>query len=63
MPTAGTCTCGCSLVSSVTNAEPCDCGCACCAGEKLTRDEEIAHLHTLEKALKIRLAELEKVGV
>ena len=63
MPVAEACTCGCALVSSVTNAEPCTCGCACCAGEELTRDEEIAQLHKLEEALKIRLAELEKVGV
>lgn len=54
-----TCACGCSLTTTVTNAEKgCTCGCDCCAKEPQTVDEEIAQLLALRSTIDGRLAEL-----
>lgn len=54
------CTCGCSTMTAITNAaEPCACGCECCAAEPSTREEEIAELRSLRDAAERRLAELD----
>ena len=55
-----TCICGCSLMTTVTNAEQeCDCGCECCGSKPKSIDEEVAQLRILRQAIENRLAELE----
>lgn len=53
------CSCGCSQMTALTNAaEPCGCGCACCAEKPPTTEEEIAQLLRLNDSIVRRLAEL-----
>ncbi|HET7488478.1 MAG TPA: hypothetical protein VFJ85_11160 [Acidimicrobiales bacterium] len=56
------CSCGCGEMTAVTSAAPCTCGCECC-GEAKSREDEIAELHTLKKAIDTRLEELAKGAV
>jgi len=57
------CACGCSEMTTVSNAEEaCDCGCACCAEEPKTAEDEILELTTLRARIDQRLGEL-KVSV
>lgn len=59
--TGNTCTCGCSVVTDVTNAaEPCGCGCACCTDAPQSAEREIAELQRLRESIDRRLGELEK---
>lgn len=50
--------CGCGLISTLTNAEPCSCGCECCADKPLTEEDELAQLETLRRAIDIRMSAL-----
>ena len=62
MTTTGTCGCGCSAMTDVTEAkEACGCGCECCGGaEPRTKDQEIAELLTLRQSVDKRLTELSR---
>lgn len=54
------CQCGCNMVTEVTNAaEPCGCGCACCADRPKDAQQEIAELRHLRQQIDRRLSELE----
>ena len=54
------CTCGCSTLTTITNAEQsCTCGCDCCTAEQLSREEEIAQLQRVRESADRRLEELE----
>lgn len=54
------CSCGCSTLLQITNAEQaCGCGCACCAPEKLTREDEVEQLRQLRDSVERRLMELD----
>jgi len=54
------CACGCSTMTAVTNAEEaCECGCACCAEEPKTPEQELLELVTLRQRIDQRLAELQ----
>jgi hypothetical protein len=54
------CSCGCSEMTTITEAkEACGCGCACCGEATRTAEEEIAELNNLRQAIDKRLAELE----
>lgn len=56
------CSCGCSTMTKVTNAEEaCECGCACCAEEPKGKEQEILELLTLRDRINQRLQELEPV--
>lgn len=58
--TAQECTCGCSTLTTITNAEQaCRCGCECCAPGQMSREEEIAELRRLRESADRRLQELE----
>lgn len=53
------CQCGCSTMTEVTKAaEPCSCGCECCATTAKTPDQEIAELKELRESVDRRLSEL-----
>lgn len=63
MAVSTSCSCGCSSMTSLTAAEePCGCGCECCGSDVRSRDEEIAELTNLRKAIERRLAELKPQG-
>jgi hypothetical protein len=55
----GACQCGCSTMTEVTQAaEPCTCGCECCATTAKTAEQEIAELQQLRQSVDRRLSEL-----
>jgi hypothetical protein len=57
---ANSCSCGCSTMTVVTNAEEaCECGCACCAEEPRGKEQEVLELLTLKARINERLRELE----
>lgn len=50
--------CGCALISTLTNAEACTCGCDCCADTPATEEDELAQLETLRHAIDLRMTAL-----
>ncbi len=53
------CQCGCSTMTEVTQAaEPCTCGCECCATTAKSTEQEIAELQQLRQSVERRLSEL-----
>ncbi len=61
MTMPNTCSCGCSAMTDLTQAEECGCGCECCGDDKpKTREQEIAELLTLRLSVDKRLTELGK---
>ena len=50
--------CGCALISTLTNAEPCRCGCECCADTPATEQDELSQLEALRRAIDLRMTAL-----
>ena len=46
------------MISTLTNAEPCDCGCECCGDKPLTEQDELAQLEVLRRAIDLRMTAL-----
>lgn len=50
--------CGCALISTLTNAEACTCGCDCCADKPATEQDALAQLEALRRAIDLRMTAL-----
>jgi hypothetical protein len=55
--------CGCALISSLSNAEACTCGCECCTDKPASQQDELAQLETLRRAIDIRMAALRSPSI